>query len=388
LKLTLSRADLIKAIGAAQRVVERRNTIPILGNIMLTAERGALHIKATDLDIEINTRASAEVDTPGSITVPAHLIHDITRKLPEGADVLLEFGGSSSPKGGSPTNSGTLRSGRSRFQIQTLPSSDFPDISTGTPQHSFDMPAPDLARIIADTEFAISTEETRYYLNGIYLHVAEVEGAPRLRGVATNGHQLARIDVTAPEGCASMAGVIVPRKAVGEIARLVDKRAEPVRLSLDHSKLRLDLGDPDNPDTTLITKLIDGTFPDYGHVIPAGNANRATLEIRALLAAIDRVSTVSSDRGRAVKLAFADGKLRLSVSNPDAGSADDEIEAEHDGPPIEIGFNARYVSEILSTLINRGADRVLLKMDHPGSPSIFVSNEAPDLLAVLMPMRV
>ena len=381
MNLIITRADLIRAIGHAQRVVERRSTIPILSNLLLTAKGGTLAVKATDLDIEVSTRAAADVATPGSITVPAHLLHDIARKLPEGADVALAL----SPDGATMT----ARSGRSRFTLQTLPAHDFPDITSDELPCAFAIAAQDLASAIADTEFAISTEETRYYLNGIYLHTLEVDGAMRLRAVATDGHRLARAEMPCPAGAEGMPFVIVPRKAVGEIAKLVDKATGEVRLALGPNRLRIDVGgDGEAADVTLVTKLIDGTFPDYTRVIPQGNSRRAVLDIQALLAATDRVSTISSDRGRAVKLAFADGRLTLSVNSPDSGSADEEVEADYDGDPFEIGFNARYLADILGVLIRRGADTVLIRMNSPGDPTILQSRDGADLLTVLMPMRV
>jgi DNA polymerase III subunit beta len=382
MNLTITRADLIRAIGHAQRVVERRRTIPILSNLLLTAKGGTLAVKATDLDIEVSTRAAADVATPGSITVPAHLLHDIARKLPEGADVALALG----PDGATMT----ARSGRSRFTLQTLPAHDFPDITSDELPCTFAIPAQDLASAIADTEFAISTEDTRYYLNGIYFHTLKIDGAMRLRAVATDGHRLARAELACPAGVAEgMPFVIVPRKAVGEIAKLVDKATGEVRLALGPNRLRVDVGgDGEAADVTLVTKLIDGTFPDYTRVIPQCNSRRAALDIQALLAATDRVSTISSERGRAVKLAFADGRLTLSVTTPDSGSADEEVEADYDGEPFEIGFNARYLADILGVLIRRGADTVLMKMDSAGSPTILQSRDGADLLTVLMPMRV
>ena len=384
MKLTIARSDLIKAMGQIHRVVERRNTIPVLANILIETEGGAVSLRATDLDILVAARAAASIDRAGRITVPAHLLYDIARKLPEGADVALEMQANSATM--------TVRSGRSRFTMQTLAAEDFPDIGAGEMTARFCMDAADLARAIAETEFAISTEETRYYLNGIYLHTLDVDGAMRLRAVATDGHRLSRAEMPCPAGAEAMPFIIVPRKAVAEIARLVDKAAGPVRIGLSPNKLRLDIGgDGDEgagADVSLVTKLIDGTFPDYTRVIPQANAVRATVEAQALLAAVERVATIGGERGRAVRFAFDTGRLSLSVNNPDAGSADEEIEADYDAAPLEIGFNARYLADILGTLIRGGADTVLFRLDTPGSPTIIQATDTADLLTVLMPMRV
>lgn len=375
MKITLSRIDLIRGLAAVHRVVERRNTIPILSNALLSAEAGALRIRATDLDIEVTVQVAAVVDQPGAATLPAHMLYDIARKLPEGAEVQIDCS--------TPDSRAVIRSGRSRFAVGTLPAHDFPDIATGDLPHSFEMPAADLAALIADTEFAISTEETRYYLNGIYLHAIEAEAGPRLRAVATDGHRLARRDVAQPAGAAGMPGIIVPRKAVAEIARMLDKATEPVALSLSPAKLVLELGG-----TRFVTKLIDGTFPDYARVIPKGNGNVATIYAGATLAAIDRVASVGTERGRAAKFSFGDGTLAITVVNPDAGDAREEVDADYDAAPLEIGFNAKYIADIITVLIRAGADTIRIEMNTPGDPTILRSAAGGDLLTVLMPMRV
>jgi DNA polymerase III subunit beta len=392
-KLTASRIDLIKAIGAAVRVVERRNTIPVLGNVLLRAEGGQLAIRATDLDIEISTRCAATITDPGATTVPAATFHDLLRKLPEGAEVSLETG-SSSPKGDSRNDASssaqrdshtqiTIRSGRSRFVLQTLPEGDFPDIAAGEMSHSFALPAENLASMIGQVGFAVSTEETRYYLNGIYLHTVQAESAT-LIAVATDGHRLARRTHPCPAGAEGMPGIIVPRKAVGEIARLIEKLgSQLVEISLSTTKLRIE-----TPDATFLTKLIDGTFPDYARVIPQGNDKHAVLDAAELVAAVDRVATISSERGRAVKLNFAESSLAIEVTNPDAGTARDEVEADYTDEPLEIGFNARYLADILGVLIASGTGSVTMQLGSPGSPTILQASKAADLLIVLMPMRV
>ena len=373
MKLILTRADLLAALQPAARVIESRNTIPILGNLKLAATAdGRLAVTGTDLDIEMETGCAAQVDRPGALTAPGARLVDIVRKLPAEAQVsLAQEPGESAMK---------LTAGRSRFTLQTLPESDFPDIPSGEFPHAFALPAPDLARMIAATSFAISTEETRYYLNGIYLHTVEAEGGLRLTAVATDGHRLARFRTPAPAGCAGMPAVIVPRKTVGEIARLLDKEKDEVALSLSGQKIRVEIGG-----ARLTSKLIDGTYPDYQRVIPQANDKVATFGAQELARAADRVATISGERGRSVKLALDDGRLTLSVSNPDAGSATEEVECEWDAGPFEIGFQARYLAEILATL---GGDTVEARLADPGSPSVWAKPGDAELLTVLMPMRV
>jgi DNA polymerase-3 subunit beta len=353
-------------------VVERRNTIPILANVLVRAEKSALSLKATDLDLEVIESIAAEVAPAGSTTVPAHMFYEIVRKLPEGSQVVLE---SSSDRAVL-----AVRAGRSRFTLQTLPESDFPDLAAGDMTHKFALAGADLKRLIDKTQFAISTEETRYYLNGIYLHVAGSGKSQTLRAVATDGHRLAQTDLPVPAGAAGMPGVIVPRKTVTEVQRLIEDSGAEVGIELSSAKIRFSIGD-----VVLTSKLIDGTFPDYARVIPSGNDKELVIDKKDFEAAVDRVSTVSSERGRAVKLSLSSGKLILSVTNPDSGSATEEIEVDYDGDPIDIGFNSRYLLDIAAQLDGEVA---VLRLADPGSPTLIEDKDAKGSLYVLMPMRV
>ena len=377
MKVTVERAALLKALGHVHRVVERRNTIPILSNVLLRAVDGGLRLKATDLDMEVTEEVSADVSQAGATTVPAHVIYDIVRKLPDGAQVSLETTGD--------TGQMQLRSGRSRFMLQALSEGDFPDLAAGEMSTSFALGAADLKRLIEKTQFAISTEETRYYLNGIYLHTVEVDGATMLRAVATDGHRLARIELPAPAGATGMPGVIVPRKAVAEIQKLIDDTAEDVKVELSQAKIRLSFGSEAAGGVVLTSKLIDGTFPDYQRVIPTGNDKLLTVERGDFARAVDRVSTISSERGRAVKLALTEGRMTLSVNNPDSGNAVEELDVDYDSSPLDVGFNARYLLDITQQL---DGDTALFKLADPGSPTVIQDREGAPTLYVLMPMRV
>lgn len=382
MKVTVERAQLVKSLTHVHRVVERRNTIPILSNVLLRAEGGELKLKATDLDIEISEAIPAVVSEPGATTVPAHMIHDIVRKLPDGAQVEL----ATRPDGATLD----IRSGRSKFSLQMLPESDFPDLTAGTFSHTFTLTAADLKRLVDRTWFAISTEETRYYLNGIYFHTVENGGALKFRAVATDGHRLARAEIEAPHGSEEMPGVIVPRKTVGEIQKLVEDPEAKVTVELSDSKIRLTfLGkDGENPTVGIVltSKLIDGTFPDYGRVIPQGNDKLMRVDRGEFATAVDRVSTISSERGRAVKLTMSEGKLVLSVTNPDSGSATEELPVEYDQETLDIGFNSRYLLDIAGQLETESA---LFRFSDPGSPTLISDDAEPSTaLYVLMPMRV
>jgi DNA polymerase-3 subunit beta len=372
MKITVERADLLRSLSHAHRVVERRNTIPILANVLIRAEKSKLSFKATDLDLEVIEVISGEVAQPGATTVPAHMFYEIVRKLPEGAQVILDSTGDRAVL--------SIRAGRSRFSLQTLPESDFPDLAAGELPHKFTLASADLKRLIAKTQFAISTEETRYYLNGIYLHTAGSGKNLKLRAVATDGHRLAQVDLDAPAGAAGMPGVIVPRKTVGEVQRLIEDTDGDVEIELSPAKIRFTVGG-----VVLTSKLIEGTFPDYGRVIPTANDKILEVEKKDFELAVDRVSTVSSERGRAVKLAIGNGKLTLSVTNPDSGSATEELEVGYEADPIEIGFNSRYLLDIAAQI---DGDTATLKLADPGSPTLIEDKAAHGALYVLMPMRV
>jgi DNA polymerase-3 subunit beta len=372
MKVTVERAALLRSLGHVHRVVERRNTIPILGNLLVKADSSKLAFKATDLDLEMTETISAEVGPPGSTTVPAHMFYEIVRKLPEGAQIVMESSGDRAVM--------AIRAGRSRFTLQTLPESDFPDLAAGEMTHTFKLAAGDLKRLIDKTGFAISTEETRYYLNGIYLHPATSGKTTTLRAVATDGHRLAQFELPLPAGAEGMPGIIVPRKTVGEIQRLIEDNETEITVELSQGKIRFTIAD-----AVLTSKLIDGTFPDYARVIPLANDKPLTVDKKEFEQAVDRVSTVSSERGRAVKLSLSNGRLILSVTNPDSGSATEELEVEYGSEPLDIGFNSRYLLDIAAQLDGEAA---ILKLADPGSPTLIEDRDSKGALYVLMPMRV
>ena len=372
MRVILERSNLLKSLNHVHRVVERRNTIPILSNVLLSADGASLEMKATDLDLEVTEATAANVEQGGATTVPAHLLYDIVRKLPEGAEVMLKTDESGA--------SMSVVSGRSNFKLQCLPQADFPELSAGSFSHIFRMDSQALKNLIERTQFAISTEETRYYLNGIYLHVHEAGGQLKLRAVATDGHRLARAEMEAPAGAEGMPGVIIPRKTVSELQKLVDDPDVKVTVELSETKMRFTIGS-----VVLTSKLIDGTFPDYERVIPSGNDKKLTIDRESFAAAVDRVSTISSERGRAVKLSIADGQVTLTVNNPDSGSATEEIPADYDADPLEIGFNAKYLLDVAGQL---GSGDARFMLADAGSPTLIQDTSDDQTLYVLMPMRV
>ncbi|EHK59005.1 DNA polymerase III subunit beta [Allomesorhizobium alhagi] len=372
MRVILERSNLLKSLNHVHRVVERRNTIPILSNVLLAAEGQSLELKATDLDLEITEATAAKVERGGATTVPAHLLYDIVRKLPEGAEVML--------KTDEDGNAMTVASGRSSFRLQCLPQSDFPELSAGSFSHIFRLESAALKGLIDKTQFAISTEETRYYLNGIYFHAIEAGGKLKLRSVATDGHRLARAEMDAPAGSEGMPGIIIPRKTVSELQKLVDDPDVAVTTELSDTKIRFTIGS-----VILTSKLIDGTFPDYQRVIPTGNDKKLIIDRETFARAVDRVSTISSERGRAVKLSISDGQVTLAVNNPDSGSATEELAADYSSDPIEIGFNAKYLLDVAAQL--SGSEARFMLAD-AGSPTLIHDTSDEHALYVLMPMRV
>jgi DNA polymerase-3 subunit beta len=372
MKFSIERSALLKAVAQAQSVVERRNTIPILANVLIEAEGDSVQFRATDLDIEVVDRAPAKVERAGATTVSAVTLNEIVRKLPDGALVTLTDN--------SQAGRMTIEAGRSNFSLATLPREDFPVMATSEYAANFAAPASVLRRLFDKSKFAISTEETRYYLNGVYMHVADGDGGKVLRCVATDGHRLARIDAPLPEGADGMAGVIVPRKTVGEMRKLLDDDEMQIAVSVSETKIRFA-----TPDITLTSKVIDGTFPDYTRVIPQGNTRRLEVDASEFAKAVDRVATVSSERSRAVKLSLDEDRLVLSVNAPDSGAAEEELVVAYSDEHLDIGFNAKYLLEIASQVDRENA---VFLFNSSGDPTLMREGDDMSAVYVVMPMRV
>ena len=372
IKLTLDRAKLLKSLSHVQSVVERRGTIPILANVKLEASSGVLKLTTTDMDIAVEDSLDATVDLPGATTVPATTLYDIVRKLPDGAQIELrkDVG----------ENKVTIRSGSSRFSLATLPVEDFPAMAEGAFDYNFALTASECTALIEKTRFAVSTEETRYYLNGVYLHATEKEGAKVMRAVATDGHRLARIEVKMPDGAGGMPGVIIPRKTIGELRKLIEEGVDTVQISLSETKIRFKCGH-----ATLVSKLIDGTFPDYDRVIPSNNQKILEINGKAFISAVDRVSVISSEKSRGIKLVISQGRLTLSASSPEQGTATEELEVTYSADPMETGFNSRYLLDMMAQI---EGDTVQFVLADATAPALVRDPGDVGALYVIMPMRV
>ncbi len=372
MKLSIERAALMKALGHVQSAVERRNTIPILSNVLLSAERDRLVFSATDLDLEIIDSAPAQVDQAGQITAPAHTLYEIVRKLPEGADVSLSFTGEDPRL--------IVAAGRSRFSLPVLPAGDFPVMSSEGLSNRLGVDVSDLIRLMDKTRFAISTEETRYYLNGLYLHTVVEGGVSKLRAVATDGHRLALAEMAAPEGAVGSPGVIVPRKTVAEARRLLDDAGEQVDLQLSPQKVRFEFGG-----AALTSKVIDGNFPDYARVIPKDNQRVMMVDNQLFAKAVDRVATISAEKSRSVRMAIEPGRVILTVRNMEAGQAVEEIEVDYAGEAFELSFNARYLLDVTDQI---SAPLAEFRFGGPNDPALVLDPSDADVQYVLMPLRV
>ncbi|MBT4880893.1 MAG: DNA polymerase III subunit beta [Alphaproteobacteria bacterium] len=373
MEFTIERSLFLKALSHSQSVIERRTTVPILSNILLNAqEGGTLEMLATDLELSLEEKLKADVKTPGAITVPAHMLYDIVRKLPEGADITLVHDAEKSQV--------AIKAARSNFKLGTLPAEDFASIQKDTLPHSLTLDVKVLRSLLERTRFAISTEETRYYLNGIYLHTAEVGGKKILKAVATDGHRLAQVevsDVKTPEG---MPGVIIPRKTVNELLRILEHVEGKVEVSLSETNISFSC------DGILLTsRLIDGTFPDYEKVIPDQKTYNLTIPSKKFSETVDRVAIVSGDKLRVVKIALAPKVATLSATSLDHGSAVEEMEAEYKGDKVAFGLNSRFILDV--SQIIQGA-KIEFAINDPGASILIRDSEDHTGSYVIMPLRV
>ena len=369
MKFTIDRSSFLKPLGHIYSVVERRNTIPILSNVLIESDASKVSFTATDMDMDIVETVGCIVSSQGKLTVSAHTLYDIVRKLPDGSEIQIEL----------IDLNVEVSAGKSRFILPTLPVDDYPIMTEIEKGNEFSLEAVDLANLIDNTKFAISSEETRYYLNGIYLHVPDIKN-DKLRAVATDGHRLAQAEVPIPKGAENMPGVILPRKAVGEVRKLIDSTDGLVTIIISKTKAKFIF-----PTSILTTKLIDGSFPDYQRVVPKENLNKLLVSNSHFSKAIDRVSTVSMEKSRAVKLSLSNNVLLLQVNSHDLGNASEELDVNYTSDPIDIGFNARYLLDISGQI--QGKD-IELSLSDSASPALITDPDQEGVIFVLMPMRV
>jgi len=374
MKFKADRATLMKSLAHVQNVVEKRNTIPILANVLLRVTEGKLSIAATDLEISLVEDVPAETSRNGAITVPATTLYEIVRRQPETALIELDHPGGDAQL--------ALRAGRYATSLVAISVDEFPKLDAGKLSHHFALPAKELRGLIDRTRFAISTEETRYYLNGIFLHAAEGEDGPVLRAVATDGHRLARVEEKLPAGAAGMPGIIIPRKTVTELRKLLDEVSGEIDIAMSETRIQFSIGG-----MKLTSKLIDGTFPDYDRVIPRGNDKILRVDKKDFNDAVGRVSAISAERHRPVKLSLAKDLLVISAASAEQGSASEELGAElvdYQFGPLEIGFQARYLSDVTEQIHGK----VEFVFADGAAPTLVRDQDDSSAVYVLMPMRV
>ncbi len=367
--LIVDKTALLKALAHCQGVVERRNTVPILAHILLETQGNTLKITATDLEIAYIETLPAHIKNPGSTTVSAHLLFDIVRKLPDGAEIELK----TTEDGGSLH----LQSCRSNYNFACLPSIDFPSITTHELPCTFKIHAAELSRLIDKTRFSMSFEETRYYLNGICFH-ATPNGY--LRAVATDGLRLAQAEGELPPEASSMPQIIISRKTIHEVRKLIDEMAEEVTISVSENQIRFVISS-----SILVSRLIEGKFPAYENVIPLNNDKVLEVNAKAFAETVDRISIMSTDKLRPVKLRVEGSTMVISAHSSETGSAVEELEVNYTGEPLDFGFNARYILDVTQQISNETLQFLI-----GDETQAIIAKDGSDssVLYVLMPMRV
>jgi DNA polymerase-3 subunit beta len=373
MKLSIDKATFLKALSHGQSVVERRTTIPILSHVLLSATSSGLSLTTTDMDLALIETIPAEVAEQGRTTVSAHMLFDIVRKLPDGVAIELSLD--------SEAGILALKAGRSRFRLSCLPAEDFPELTHGELPYRFNMPVSVLKKLLDKARFAMSTEETRYYLNGIHFHPVEKPEGSVLRSVATDAHRLAFIETPLPKGAEGMPGIIIGRKTVTEIRKLLDESDQEISIGLSSTRIEFAL-----QNAVLSSRLIDGTFPDYEKAIPLSNDKVLIFDAKSFASAVDRVATVASDKVRVIKVSLSQNALTLSASGQDMGSAVEEMAVDYENDtPVDIGFNAKYLLDIAQQIDEDEAKMVLAD---GAAPAIIRGANDLEATYVLMPMRV
>jgi len=371
MKLAVERSAFLKALSHAQSIVERRTVTPILANVLLKTTEQGLSLSATDLDLSLIEAIPATIHEAGSTTVPAHMLYEIVRKI---SDDMVEL------SVGQGENQLTLRSGKAKFALPVLPAEEFSPLKMSDLPHKFQISADDIKQLYNTTRFAMSTEEARYYLNGIYFHTTNQNNQKHLRAVATDGHRLARVETTEPEGSNGMPDVIIPRKTVNEVCKLLEDTNGSVDVALSLTQISFTIGS-----VTLISRLVDGKFPDYENVIPEKPKYTLTVNGKKFASAVDRVATVSQEKSRGIKLLVEAGKVTITANHLDLGSGHEEIEGDFTGSRLEAGFNARYLLDILQQI---PSEQATLQFVDENSPVVIRAVNGDSALYVLMPMRV
>ena len=368
MKFTTSREALLRPIALVTGVVERRQTLPVLSNLLISATPDGLSLTGTDLEVELVARRQdgVTVETPGQTTIPARKLADIWRSLPEDADVTVTVDG----------DKAVVRSGRSRFTLATLPAGDFPSVEQETGDVSIDVPLGDAQRLLKQTSFAMAQQDVRYFLNGLLLEIT----GDHIRAVATDGHRLAMCTVAGGAPGVDRIRAIVPRKGVLELSRLIADGDDAVTLNMGRNHLQATQGA-----YSLTTKLVDGQFPDYDNVIPQHTPQSLVGDRDSLRQAFHRAAILSNEKYRGIRLIIDSEQMMIRANNPEQEEAEEVVAVEYDGEPLEIGFNVSYLQDVLNVL---AAADVRLSLSDANSSALIEAPSEDDSLYVVMPMKL
>ena len=372
MKFIVSKSDIFKTLSHLQSIVSKKNTLPILSNILIEADDNTLTLSATDMDISIKETITCNIIDIGSTTLNAQMIFDIIKKLPDTTEI--EF----------ISNNGkilTIRSDVSKFSLSCLPKDEFPLIETKTNNSKkITVKSQTILNLINKTKFAISNEETRYFLNGLYFNISSNENTSNLIFVGTDGHRLAVSTSILNISIDEIPGVIIPKKTINELSKLLSEDYDDIDIDISLNKIIFYIGN-----LILVSKLIDGNFPDYTRVIPKNNNNNLVINRENLLSAVDRVSTIANEKSPSIKFKLLENFINLSSVNSENSTATEDLKAEYKGNEIEIGFNSRYVMDILDNL---KGEEVKISFNNNSNPILIKEKIDSENTYVLMPMRV
>jgi DNA polymerase-3 subunit beta len=367
MKLTAGREALLKPLQSVIGVVERRQTMPILANVLLVARNGQVAITATDLEVELVASAEVNVQTPGEVTVPGRKLFDICRALPDNAEISISLSGEKL----------SIRSGKSKFSLTTLPAAEFPTVEDIHAGESLELPRASLARLLEKTHFSMAQQDVRYYLNGLLLESSK----KHLRAVATDGHRLALCQVELGREDAPEKQVIVPRKGILELQRLIGGGGDDqLKIELGSNHIRIQL-----TGIRFTSKLVDGRFPEYERVIPKDTGNQLSADRQLLKGALQRTAILSNEKYRGIRLIIRKGSVTLQAHNPEQEEAEEEVEVGYEGDDIEIGFNVSYLQDALGAI---ESEQVTLSVVDGNSSCLMREPGNDDCKYVVMPMRL
>ena len=371
MEFTINRDVFLKSLGHANGIIEKKTTLPILSNILIEAKESKIKITATDLDIiyfeEITPR---EIKKEGSTTTSASILYDILRKLQSNANVELTLLTSNKLK---------LVSGNSKFNLLCIPSDNFPLSEEDNNQKSFEISSQKILKLLEKTKISISNDETRHYLNGIFLHKTKLENKSFLSGVATDSHRLSSSSIEVDSNI-QIESIILPKKTIFQLIYLLEQSNKPIKISNNKSKIKFEMDS-----SVLISKVIDGRFPDYNKVIPKDNDKTLEIKLSEFKNSIERVTTVSTDRKEGLKMFISKDAVQLSVNNPNSGEGVEKINAKFNSDDLNISFNSRYLTDIASQIEN---ESIIIYLKDPGSPVLIMDLLDKNSFHVVMPMKI